>query len=259
MSEPTARERAIEAAAKALWDTDPVLSRKSPWGANEGVMREGFRRARAMIAAYTQALGGLSGAEADLHNALEDLAAKKGRTMEQIIEDAERIDREWSERVVVCPRCGHAHEHPFPASTVLGGEGEPSEAQVELAARIMFSYQHAAGPHAWETIEDPGRDLWRHNARDLLRTALAERPTGRVNLSGCTPCTDCGRDYAAESDEPFLMSDDLWQSVVGTDGSVVLCPRCFVKRVDRAGVGGVTHVHRYGRSATVCLDCGYEP
>lgn len=52
------REAAIEAAAKAMWDTDPVLSRKSPWGANEGVMREGIRRAGVMIAAYDAALGG---------------------------------------------------------------------------------------------------------------------------------------------------------------------------------------------------------
>jgi len=49
------RLRAVKAAAKALWDTDLVLSRKSPWGTNEGVMREGIRRAGVMIAAYEQA------------------------------------------------------------------------------------------------------------------------------------------------------------------------------------------------------------
>jgi hypothetical protein len=51
------RPEAVEAAAKALWDTDPVLSRKSPWGSNRDVMREGIRRSGAMIAAFCEAEG----------------------------------------------------------------------------------------------------------------------------------------------------------------------------------------------------------
>lgn len=60
--------------------------------------------------------------------------------------------------------------------------------------------------------------------------------------SGCTPCTDCGADYYDPERGAFMMSDQLWQSVVGDDPSVVLCPPCFVKRTDAVRIepqGGV--------------------
>lgn len=52
---------------------------------------------------------------------------------------------------------------------------EPTDAEVEAVARVMF--HTTAGPaHEWETIADPGRDLWRHNARMALIAAAATRP-----------------------------------------------------------------------------------
>jgi hypothetical protein len=41
--------------------------------------------------------------------ALDKLAAERGRSMGQVIEDAKRIEREFGQekRVVVCERCGH--------------------------------------------------------------------------------------------------------------------------------------------------------
>jgi hypothetical protein len=47
--------------------------------------------------------------------------------------------------------------------------------------------------------------------------------------SGCTPCADCGTDYAAVSGA-WRVDDAIWQAVVGTDPTVVLCPSCFIKR-----------------------------
>jgi len=57
VSELPISDEAVEAAAKALWDTDPVLSQKSPWGANQGVMDEGLRRSRIMVEAFLRAEG----------------------------------------------------------------------------------------------------------------------------------------------------------------------------------------------------------
>lgn len=50
--------------------------------------------------------------------------------------------------------------------------------------------------------------------------------------SGCTPCADCGIDYAAYCGA-WLVADAIWQRVVGTDPTVVLCPSCFAVRAAR--------------------------
>lgn len=45
--------------------------------------------------------------------------------------------------------------------------GPPSDERVEAAAKLLFDM--SSGPaHTWDGIEDPGRDLWRHNARAIL-------------------------------------------------------------------------------------------
>ncbi|MGE5143151.1 MAG: hypothetical protein ACM3OA_06910, partial [Acidobacteriota bacterium] len=63
---------------------------------------------------------------------LEALAAEKGRSMAQVIEDAERIEREFGREkvVVVCEKCGHAQERP----TSDHGPGEASDAIRLIAA-----------------------------------------------------------------------------------------------------------------------------
>lgn len=62
------------------------------------------------------------------------------------------------------------------AAGVLPQQGEPDGAEVERLARVLFR-QQTDGTHTWEGIVDPGRDLWRHNARGLL-CAAREEPKG---------------------------------------------------------------------------------
>lgn len=40
---------------------------------------------------------------------------------------------------------------------------------VEILAQAMAAHALAGTHLTWDTIEDPGRDLWRHNAATILR------------------------------------------------------------------------------------------
>lgn len=55
---------------------------------------------------------------------LEALAASKGRSMGQVIEDAKAIEARFGQTfaVVVCERCGHAREQP----ALVLDHGEPT-------------------------------------------------------------------------------------------------------------------------------------
>jgi hypothetical protein len=108
------REKAIEAAAKALWDTDPVLREKSPWGTNEGVMREGIRRAGIMVDAYLAALAAPVVQDADRQE-----AERQAKTIERRITDAAERQRvsqtepqDVDEREAIRKALQHAVDHP---------------------------------------------------------------------------------------------------------------------------------------------------
>jgi hypothetical protein len=47
-----------------------------------------------------------------------------------------------------------------------------TEEMVDAAARVIFDTTTSLA-HKWGTIADPGRDLWRHNARVALEAAFA--------------------------------------------------------------------------------------
>lgn len=51
-------------------------------------------------------------------------------------------------------------------------------------------------------------------------------------LDGDTPCKDCG----TEENIIWFTDSILWNNVIGTKESAILCLRCFVKRVEDAGL-----------------------
>lgn len=48
-------------------------------------------------------------------------------------------------------------------------------------------------------------------------------------------CEDCTRPVAERVGSYWLADDELWAAVVGEE--LILCPRCFGLRAERAGVG----------------------
>lgn len=151
------RHEAIEAAAKALWDTDPNLSAKSPWGTNEGVMRGGIRRAGVMVAAYEAALGGD-----------DDAVEEREKELDRVF----RAGREFQAK------------HPGAA---LGGEGEPL--RNEKIARALGLTEAIAG-HS-RARDGAGISDLANEIVTLLRAALAGQPEAQERLPKTVICIEC--------------------------------------------------------------------
>jgi hypothetical protein len=50
-------------------------------------------------------------------------------------------------------------------------QGEPSDAQVDAAARVLYDQATALQPNAWATEDEVERDVWRRDVRAILRAA----------------------------------------------------------------------------------------
>lgn len=68
--------------------------------------------------------------------------------------------------------CEHSTWCLFDAGFTAAKKASPSPAEVEAAAKLMAELQNG-GKFPWEILEDPGRDLWRRNARAVLAAARA--------------------------------------------------------------------------------------
>jgi hypothetical protein len=119
----------------------------SNWGMPSDTASKYAAEAGRIYRLFQVALGGEQ-EETSALGKLRDLAAKKGRTTEQVIDDAVRMERELS--VGVCERCGHAQER-----AALGGEAEPIEETQTL--------DEIARDMAPEPLQDDGEqpEMWR--------------------------------------------------------------------------------------------------
>lgn len=107
-------------------------------------------------------------------------------------------------------------------------------------AIVLWTCSRCERVTRWHDGEEPPtcvglyeRDLSEaeHEPTPMLAVPLRAVAASPDALTGCTPCSDCGIDYAALTGA-WLVSDECWQRFVGTDPSIVLCPRCFISRVD---------------------------
>lgn len=122
-------------------------------------------------------------------------------------------------------------------------DGQPVD-EMMRQAQAMGAHRADDEDRGWSLYLALKDDLcWDSRAKDWggLSTEAKEKVLGYLSavgaslpadaLTGCTPCSDCGTDYAALTGA-WLVSDECWQRFAGTDPSIVLCPRCFISRVD---------------------------
>lgn len=114
---------------------------------------------------------------------LEDLAALKGRTMEQIIDDAWEMERNLA--VVVCERCQHAQEQP--RAVIPSNPGDPTgfsdETVTEVARAIFRAYEEGSGRELeWDQCNT--QDLYRSDARKALTAAKSLQPQPQGETDG---------------------------------------------------------------------------
>ena len=136
------------------------------------------------------------------------------------------------------------------ASTRVPDEAAEAEASDRVySADEVEAIIEASHGHGVKAGEERAAGTLDENEVDamplLIQTAVGEaeellgRPVGAASRvpsarpSGCTPCSDCGADYAAVTGA-WLASNEFWERIVGSDQSIVLCPLCFIRRCDRA-------------------------
>jgi hypothetical protein len=126
----------------------------------------------------------------------------------------------------------------------MSSDGQERETPIEAVGAVVLYLQECRRAKIKPSESEIARVAV--HAADTARAALA----AREEPSGCTPCTDCGVDYAANCGA-WRVEDELWQQVVGTDATVVLCPSCFAKRSAREEPGAKTHEYEMPESVIV--------
>lgn len=170
-------------AERVVPQDDPKTPRAAPLSRKEGARPEASHLIQPQNTTAERVVPQDEGEATPLQR-LEDLAAKRGRSMAQVIEDAGRIDREWREQVVVCQRCGHAQEQPEPVPPVPQDEEEARE-----KALASCSEQHMAedGDGALPDFMDG----W-FSAREFFSThPSAPKDAKRYIAWLCEGCDEC--------------------------------------------------------------------